>query len=182
MDIDACAWLLATHRINLRSNRTIGCRDVNILPIQWWGGGMPPERWFVVMFCMRRIKKKENSRSETAANSIRTLKNMYKENNIFLGEMLILQIRNLRCQRPLELDGGGMGGIQKWPPQYNFAILKTFFFSYWLTIILYTFSNTRHVLKSYSYLCTYTNHGWVPTNYLHFGKFPLKTSSRIPYN
>ncbi len=44
---------------------------------------------------------------ETAANSIKTLKNMYKGNNIFLGGMLILQIRNLtnlRCQRRLELD------------------------------------------------------------------------------
>jgi hypothetical protein len=62
------------------------------------------------------IKKKENSRSETAANSIRTLKNMYKGNNIFLEEMLILQIRNLtnlRCQRPLELDGGGERGEYK---------------------------------------------------------------------
>jgi hypothetical protein len=65
---------------------------MNILPIQWWGGGLPPERWFVVMFCACRSKKKENSRSETAANSIRTLKNMYKGKNIFLGEMLILQI------------------------------------------------------------------------------------------
>ena len=78
---------------------------------------MPPERWFVVMFCMRRIKKKENSCLEIAANSIRTLKNMYKGNNIFLGEMLILQIRNLRCQFPLELDGGGEWGEYKNGPR-----------------------------------------------------------------
>jgi hypothetical protein len=89
---------------------------------------MPPERWFVVMFCVRRIKKKENLRSETAANSIRTLKNMYKGNNIFWGEMLILQIRNLRYQHPLELDGGGNGRNTKMAPAIRFCNIENFLF------------------------------------------------------
>ena len=80
INIHMCAWLLATRWIKQRSDRSVGSKNMNILLL---GGGPAAGVLIVVMFCVRRIKKKENSRSEIAANSIRTLKNMYKGNNIF---------------------------------------------------------------------------------------------------
>ena len=41
INIHACAWLLATHWIKRRSALTIGSKNMNILPFNGGGGGLP---------------------------------------------------------------------------------------------------------------------------------------------
>jgi hypothetical protein len=85
------------------------------------GGGLPPERWFLIMFCKRRIKKKRKNlldTLETAANIIRTFKNyVQRKQYIFLGGTLILQSEILGVNAHWNWMGGGKWGEYKNGPQ-----------------------------------------------------------------